>query len=554
MTREKLFLKEKDITENIPSNVAYYLDIGRKSYNNFVIHKFECDLDTAISSYEKALEIDPFNAEAHYKIASLLWEKDQIDIETAIGYCKKAIDLAPQDVDARMHLGYFYKARGKLEEAIEVFQDAIKLNFIQSGKARIALGLSLIQNAKVKSNKIHLVAKGLFQFSAGLILLLSDNKSLKLIKRSLREEFKNLKFKLYGKFYEIFENTERASFVYEKAIKESSSKELFYEEMGNLHKKNQNYLIAADYYRKAINIEPSNRNLYYKLIGVLDDEIDTKEIINCYKILIDLDPENEQLTYNLGHVYLEDRNYFGAISCFRRAIQNDPENPYYHNSLAYALVQVDDFEGAINEYQQAIAHKNDNIWASIVCQALAAIYYQAKRNHDAAIMTYQMALNFDSESSETLTALAEIYYDKGNYDSSIGCYKKAIQIDNENPQAHCNLGFVYWENNQITEAIKHYQLAIALYPQYDIAYNNLGVAYLDGQNMAALALKVFEIAIKHNPNYALAYYNKGRALEAMGKKSGAADYYQMALDINTFTNEIEPDEIATRLEKLFKVE
>ena len=43
---------------------------------------------------------------------------------------------------------------------------------------------------------------------------------------------------------------------------------------------------------------------------------------------------------------------------------------------------------------------------------------------------------------------------------------------------------------------------------------------------------MFTKAIKHNPNYALAYYNKGRCYQSMKNKSGAAKYYQMAIDIN----------------------
>ena len=63
------------------------MEIGRESYENFIINNNECDLDIAICSFERTLELDPDNVEAHCKLASLLWEKGQIDIESAILRC-----------------------------------------------------------------------------------------------------------------------------------------------------------------------------------------------------------------------------------------------------------------------------------------------------------------------------------------------------------------------------------------------------------------------------------------------------------------------------------
>lgn len=553
MLNEKLVVKNNNKTYTDTPNIAYYIDLGRKSYENYIIHSYESDLDIAISSYERALEIDPDNAESYYKLASLLWEKGQIDIDFAISHCQKAVHLSPDNMDARLFLGYFFRIAGYMEEAIQEFKEAADINFFTSAKPRIALGVSLIQNSIKTTQKFKDVLSGLGQFLLGMLLLLNDNKSLTLLARSVCEELQSFKYRLKGLFYELLRLNRSAVNVYEKAVDTASNKELFYRILGDLQKKSKNYLIAADYYRRAIGMNPDNPENYYRLINSLDDEIDAKEIISCYRQLCELEPDNSSLYNNLGHVYLEDKNHFGAIESFRKALSMDPENPFYHNSMAYALVQVDDYDGAINEYQQAISFNPDKIWTSIVCQALAAIYYQAKGNQDAAIMTYQMALNYDPNSVEALIAIAEIYYDKGNFDAAIASYKKALSFETENAQAYCNLGFVYWEKNEVREAINNYQRAIAIYPEYDIAYNNLGVAYLDGLTKPELGLAMFELAIKNNPNYALAYYNKGRSLEMLHKKADAANYYQMALDINTFTNELDPEEISKRLAKLFKV-
>ena len=103
----------------------------------------------------------------------------------------------------------------------------------------------------------------------------------------------------------------------------------------------------------------------------------------------------------------------------------------------------------------------------------------------------------------------------------------------------------------INEAIKEYELSIKNDPNYDIAHNNLGVIYLDDLAHISKAVECFENAIKANPNYALAYYNLARSLNIKGEKIEAAKYYQIAYDVNTITQELDPAEIQERLNNLF---
>ena len=95
--------------------------------------------------------------------------------------------------------------------------------------------------------------------------------------------------------------------------------------------------------------------------------------------------------------------------------------------------------------------------------------------------------------------------------------------------------------------------SIDLNPHFDIAQNNLGVIYLDGLGCAQDALPFFEKAIELNPSYTLAYFNAGRANEMIGEKTQAAEYYQMALDMNKITEDIQESDITERLHSLFEL-
>ena len=95
--------------------------------------------------------------------------------------------------------------------------------------------------------------------------------------------------------------------------------------------------------------------------------------------------------------------------------------------------------------------------------------------------------------------------------------------------------------------------AVELKPDNEYAQNNLGILYLDGLMDAEEALEYFEEAIALNPNYTLAYFNAGRASQEMGFTNDAAHYYQMAIDLNRLTDELEEDDIQARLHSLFEL-
>ncbi|MDO5304480.1 MAG: tetratricopeptide repeat protein, partial [bacterium] len=147
--------------------------------------------------------------------------------------------------------------------------------------------------------------------------------------------------------------------------------------------------------------------------------------------------------------------------------------------------------------------------------------------------------------------LGSAFYEKGEYNNALSVYRQAIELEPHNAKIYCNLGYLYWGKGQLDEAIKTYETAIKYDEEYDIAYNNLGVIYLDDLGRVQKAIELFEQAIKHNPNYALAHYNLARSIAITGDKVEAAKLYQVAMDINNITNELDPQEIKDKIQDLF---
>lgn len=547
--------QERQISVFSGGDIDQILSLAQKSHENYLIRSNKHDLDKALVYYYEAMKLNPSIPDVYYKLASLLWEKGDIDLNSAIQKCKKAVELDPKSSNARLYLGYFLKAQGNYKEAEKSLMTAVRLAGFKSAKQRIALGLTIIQRLQESAPGLSDFIRGMYYFMSGVLLSTCDKDIIRMICKSSKENFVFKWYKFNANFNKKTGNYAKTIKIYEKAAENTGKRNLFYSKIGDLLIELQNPQRAADFYRQALANEPDDVILWAKLAEILQhfDKGNIDEIIDCFNEIVRLEPVNPGVFYELGHLYLRKDDKFSAVNAFKRAIDIEPQNAFYHNSLAYALVQLQDYEGAISEYQHAIRLNPDNEWTSIVSQALGAIYHQVKDNLDAAIVSYQTAIVLDPYNIDAFIALGEAYQEKDDIDNAIDCYCNAIKLDPDVPKLYCNLGLVLWEKGHFEEAIIAYHKAVSLNPGYEIAYNNLGVVYLDGLKSPEEAVIMFTQAIKNNPNYALAYYNKGRSYHALKNKTEAAKYYQMAIDINKLTDELDEYEVQERLYSLFSV-
>jgi tetratricopeptide (TPR) repeat protein len=554
-------LKET-INEEIPvfsgADINQVLDLAQKSHENYLLRANVKDLDRALLYYLEAIRINPVLPEPHYKLASLLWEKGDIDLNSAIKHCKKAVELSPKSANARLYLGYFLKASGRYAEAEVSFHEAIKLGSFRSSKARLVLSATILERAKEYGTNSQLdnicdFFRSAYYFSTGVALSVYDYEITRMLYRVISDKTSIFKYEADAAIHKCVRNYKKSVEIYEKAAVKTEQKEHFYSRIADLFQELQNPEKAEEYYRLALDDNPDDVLMWMKLADILQNQRkrSTGEIIECYNNVARLDPNNAKVYYELGHLYLRHENKFNAVNAFKRALELEPKNAFYHNSLAYALVQLQDYDGAMCEYQQAIRINPDNEWTSIVAQALGAIYYQIKENLDAAIVSYQLAMVLDPNNIDALISLGEAYQEKGDLDNAIKCFCSAINLKTDSPKIYCYLGLLLWEKGYIDEAVVSCQKAISLDPEYAVAMNNLGVIYLDGKCNPEEALGMFSLAIKYSPNYTLVYYNMGRAYRMLDDRTKAAEYFQMAYDMNVLTGEMDGAEIQDRIYELF---
>lgn len=549
-------LEQAIIRSNLTLNLAQAkesLEKAREAHERYLTKMQDCDLQLAIEHYIDAIRLDPTLPEGYYRLASLMWENGQIGLQTAIEQCKTAISLAPKNINAHLYTGYFMKMANDYKSAEKEFKNAIDIGGINSSRPRLMMSLSILQRMSVEKVTVREFAKCLYYLVTGGLTFAWDFAFLKMLYLNFSEAFSVLYYKSAGEVFEKFNNPVAATKIYKKAIKRTQRDELFYHKIADICVRRNKMESAVDCYKKVLEANPSNRDVLIKLATVTQtffpENVD--DAIDYYNKLLEIEDDTAQIYYELGHLYLKKADKVHSIVAFKLAVEKNPDSPFYNNSLAYSFVQAELYDEAIEYYQKAIQLNPDKQWTSIVCQALGAVYYQVKGNCEAAIASFQAGIILDPENSEIYLSLGDVYMAEGDIDNAIRSYCDSISINSDDYRAYSKAGIALWEKDYIEESIVAYHRAIELNPSYEIAHNNLGVIYLDGLGNSQEALPYFQTSIELNPNYTLAYFNAGRASQALGEYNEAAGFYQMALDLNRLTEELEEDDIKDRLYGLF---
>lgn len=538
-----------------PEKAREALEKARTAHEKYLICLQNSDLQEAIEYYIDAVKYDPAMPEAYYRLATLMWEQGQISLETAIEQCKTAVSLAPQNINAHLYTGFFMKLAQDFQSAEQEFKSAIKMGKLKSARPRLILSQSILQKINSKNGTASDYLNFLYYFVSGSIMLAWDKPSMKMFYKNISDDFSVFTYNTVGKFLEKIKMYPSAENVYKQAIMATNHGEIFYNKMGDLALKNKELDLTIDCYRKVLEQNPQNREVLIKLATVLQTYFpeNTDDAIDCYEKLLEFGIDKAQIYYELGHLYLRKEDKINSISAFKLAVDIDSENPFYNNSLAYAYSKAELYDDAIEHYQKAISINPDKEWTSIVCQALGSIYTEVKGNIEAGISTYQAGIILDPNNYELYLALGDTYMASYDLDSAIRTYCDAIMMNSEDYRGYSKVGIALWEKDYLEEALISFHKSIDLNPKNEYAHNNLGILYLDGLGDAEEALEQFEIAVELSPNYTLAYFNAGRASQAMGFINDAAHYYQMAIDLNKITQDLDEEDIQIRLHKLFDI-
>lgn len=239
----------------------------------------------AVTSFRKALEIDPTVAEIHFNVAILLANLNRT--EEAIASYKKTVKLKPSLTDAHYNLGTVLQAQGEFEQAANSYRKAIELE------------------------------SGFFEALVNLGVVLQEQSRLA-----------------------------EAIEVYEKALTIQQDAKVYFN-MGTALKNEGKLGDAIDSYNKALELEPNYAEVHSNLGEVLRDQGRYDESVLFYKQALELDPTLPVANYSLA-VYLYDSGDLeGAVKHFKLSQFADwEERTLYY---LYKTERFDEFKKGLDE-------------------------------------------------------------------------------------------------------------------------------------------------------------------------------------------------------------
>jgi tetratricopeptide (TPR) repeat protein len=513
---------------------------NEKKYNE-AIEKYE----DAIRCFDEHKDVD-LNNSFIYNLAKLDILKDQAenykknsDFRNAVKIYKKAIKVASKDgivskeylADLYYNKGLMRKKQGKLDKAIECFDESIQFDS---------------QNSLYKNAKLGI----------------------------LKDQAKFLKDQAEkSDDYNIFiEQSYQAIKLYDEGIKIASKEdiaELSY--MKGLVLKKQRVLDKAlKCFNNAIEIDPENPSYKNAKLSILKDQAEKAkkntnydEAIGKYQEAIEIDSKDDlaYLYYKKGLVLKEQKKIDAAIGCFNRAISLDPNNAFIYNEanpifqtdserkILASLRNTNDYKVTIKYFDESIKEKVDsslpfytsNFNDDLTDLRLAESYYYYNQgviyqksgnpqNYPSAIQYFEKAIKIKPD-------FAEPYYNKGTIleilndnRCAIESFKKAIEIKPDFAEAHIYKGIALSNLGEYEDALLSFDKAIELNKKLAQDYNNQGIL-LSNLSKYEKAIDFFHESIKIKPDFAETCYNRDNILEILKDYKEAIEFFDAAIKI-----------------------
>lgn len=167
----------------------------------------------------------------------------------------------------------------------------------------------------------------------------------------------------------------------------------------------------------------------------------------------------------------------------------------------------------------------------------AEAYYYLARTYEKIgdlptkqVEEYDHALEIAPGFVEARNALGTVYWEMGKKVEAEKEFVSVLKIDPFNAVANNNMGRIRMEARRDGEAEAFFKKALAANPNYTYALNNLGNLYFLGGRYKE-SEEVYERSLALEPRSPGVHYQLAKLAERLGKKVGAIDHWQKAIDL-----------------------
>ncbi|MFC1856646.1 tetratricopeptide repeat protein [Thermodesulfobacteriota bacterium] len=413
---------EKVINQD-PTQENIYLHLGG-------IYWEEGNLDKAFKTYSKLLQHFPSSYAGHFFLGKIHLQRNQM-IKAEEEF-KKTLELEPKLEEPRFELLELYKAQGKNDEVIGMYQVLLKKNQ-NNIRALIAFGYfyheigdlnaaeEIFKDLGIRSgsdqNVVQVIAKdyldkkkydAVFVILEGLLKGAGDSSDLHYLAGLTYNDIDD-KDSAIGHFMQVGPGSRfyesavvHIAYIYQEqdkvreginfltdVIERVPDNPEFFLQLGSLYEDAEDFGEALKVLQKGIEIDSKNVRLYFRLGVVYDKRGHKKDSIRTMKTVISLDPQNANALNYLGYTYADlGQNLNEAEQLIKKALQFKPADGYITDSLGWVYYKKGLFDQAIEVLEQAVELVPDD---PIILEHLGDAYLKTN-NKEKALEFYQRSL------------------------------------------------------------------------------------------------------------------------------------------------------------------
>ena len=187
---------------------------------------------------------------------------------------------------------------------------------------------------------------------------------------------------------------------------------------------------ATAHFLKALEIQPDFAEAHYNLGNCLFQKGRVDEAIAHYQKVLNVRPENAEVQNNFGWILLQNGRVDEAIVHFQAALKIQPGNALTHNNLAIALLRKGQAREAVAQYQSSLELQPDNTDILFnLAWVLATWPEAAVRNGPQALELARRANQLTGGTTPAiLRTLAAAYAESGQFTEAATTARQALDL------------------------------------------------------------------------------------------------------------------------------
>ena len=283
-----------------------------------------CDFNNAKIAFQQVIRLSSLNADAHFNLGKVLALNNQLD--EAINVYKKAVKIQPKHFRSWYNLALALRDKGDLRNATRALYKTIKLQ-PDLPETYNNLGSLL--------GELHQPVKSIQAFKQAISLRPTYAEAFYNLGNALKEQ---------GKL-------EEAIASYKKALSLKPDYADAYYNMGiNLQDQGKiEEAIAA--YKKALSLKPDYADAYNNMGVTLKDQGQLDEAVEAYNKALAIKPDYAEAYNNMGTTFQDQGKLEEAIASHNKALAIKHDYADAHHNLSFALLNSGRVKEGLDEYE-----------------------------------------------------------------------------------------------------------------------------------------------------------------------------------------------------------